>query len=251
VEYFTKSTTSHPPFLFNLAENSVLFAFGENATFNLSNIHGVGLLELTMSKEGISSRLGMGGTDISYQNIKNAVIGYKEASKVMECKYGSTETRSTLNSINMLGYTTILDNHDLAKDIWSKKLAVEYGNTGNDYGNYTLGENKIVLRKNLLGGGREASAKLATVMSHEGTHYNGNRVEAIAHLFGLETYSQINQTISSLQEDSSFRSEMLRAIFNPESWKENTGDVDHWKMTWGGQLINDGQGWLIDENVCI
>ena len=201
-----------------------------------------------MSKEGISSRLGMGGMNISYENIRNAVIGYKEASKVMEWKYGSTETRSTLNSINMLGYTTILDNHDLAKDIWSKKLAVEYGNTGNDYGNYTVGENKIVLSENLLGGGREASAKLATVMSHEGSHYNGNRVEAIAHLFGLETYSQINQTISSLQEDSSFRSEMLRAIFNPESWKENTGDVDHWKMTWGGQLINDGQGWLIDEN---
>ncbi|MBO5236227.1 MAG: hypothetical protein J6B32_03835, partial [Spirochaetaceae bacterium] len=58
-----------------LAENGVLFAFGENATFNLSNIHGVGLLELTMSKEGISSRLGMGGTDISYENIRNAING--------------------------------------------------------------------------------------------------------------------------------------------------------------------------------
>jgi hypothetical protein len=32
-------------------------------------------------------------------------------------------------------------NQQLAKDIWYEKLAVEYGDTGNDYGNYTLGEN--------------------------------------------------------------------------------------------------------------
>ena len=63
----------------------------------------------------------------------------------------------------------------------------------NDYGNYTLGENKIVLSENLLGGGREASAKLATLMSHEGNHYNGNRVEAIAHMSAADTYSQLNQ----------------------------------------------------------
>ena len=63
----------------------------------------------------------------------------------------------------------------------------------NDYGNYTVGENKIVLSENLLGGGGEASAKLATVMSHEGTHYNGKRVEAIAHLAGADTYSQLNE----------------------------------------------------------
>ena len=32
----------------------------------------------------------------------------------------------------------------------------------NDYGNYTLGQNKIVLSENLLGGGREVSEKHAT-----------------------------------------------------------------------------------------
>ena len=62
----------------------------------------------------------------------------------------------------------------------------------NEYGNYTLGENKIVLSETLLGGGREASAKLATVMSHESTHYYGNRLEAIAHMSAAETYSQLN-----------------------------------------------------------
>lgn len=117
----------------------------------------------------------------------------------------------------------------------------------NDYGNYTIGENKIVLSENLLGGGREASAKLATVMSHEGSHYNGNRVEAIAHLVGADTYSQLNEMFK-LQADTSFSMEMISGIMNADNWKENTGNVDHWKMTWGGQLVSDGSGWLKDEN---
>ena len=84
-------------------------------------------------------------------------------------------------------------------------------------------------------------------MSHEGTHYNGKRVEAIAHLAGAETYAFLNKKFT-LQADTSFSMEMFSGIMNADNWKENTGDVDHWKMTWGGQLINDGQGWLIDEN---
>ena len=147
----------------------------------------------------------------------------------------------------MLGYTNSGMNIQLSKDIWSEKLAVEYGNTGNDYGNYTLGDSKIMLSDNLLGGGRAGSAKLASVMSHEGTHYYGNRVEAIAHMSAAETYSQLNQKFK-LQADTSFSMEMLSGIMNAESWKENTGDVDHWKMTWGGQLVSDGSGWLKDEN---
>ena len=64
--------------------------------------------------------------------------------------------------INILGYTKSDMNQQLSKDIWNENLAVEYGNTGNDYGNYTLGQNKIVLSENLLCGGREVSEKHAT-----------------------------------------------------------------------------------------
>ena len=146
--------------------------------------------------------------------------------------------------INMLGYTTSGMNQQLANDIWNEKLAVEYGNTGNDYGNYTLGQNKIVLSENLLGGGREASAKLATVMSHEGSHYNGKRIEAIAHLAGAETYAQLNQKFN-LQADTSFSMEMLVGIMNADNWKENTGNVDHWKF----KQNNDGSyGWQWDND---
>ena len=230
-----------------LTTNTSSLLMGGNANFNLLSYKGVGMLEFSFGKDGIKSKIGMGGTNISYQNLRNVAAGYKEANKVTDWKYGSTETSSTLNSINMLGYTPSKDNLKLANDIWNEKLAVEYGNTGNDYGNYTLGQNKIVLSEKLLGGGREASAKLATVMSHEGTHYYGKRVEALAHLAGAETYAFLNNKFT-LQADATFSMEMLAGIMNADNWKENTGDVDHWKMTWGGQLINDGQGWLIDEN---
>ncbi|MEE1058246.1 MAG: hypothetical protein U0K92_02570, partial [Treponema sp.] len=215
-----------------LASSAVSFAFTGNATFNILNLTDFGtringgLLEFTIGKDGVSSKIGNGGTNISYSNIKSSIAGIKEASKVTDWKYGSLESSSTMNSINMLAYTNSKDNLKIAKDIWNENLAVEYGNTGNDYGNYTLGQNKIVLSENLLGGGKEASAKLATVMSHEGTHYNGKRVEAIAHLAGAETYAFLNNKFT-LQADTSFSMEMLSGIMNPDNWKENTGDVDH------------------------
>ena len=86
---------------------------------------------------------------------------------------------------------------------------------------------------------REASAKLATVMSHEGTHYYGKRVEALAHLAGAETYAFLNNKFT-LQADTSFSMEMLSGIMNPDNWKENTGDVDHWR------IVSDNNGKIID-----
>ena len=139
-----------------LASTAVTFGLTGEATFNVLNIADFGanassgLFEVTFGgKKGFSSRLGTGGTDFSFKNLKSAIAGYKEANKVTDWKYGSTETSSTLNSINMLGYTPSKDNLKLATDIWNEKLAVEYGNTGNDYGNYTVGESKIVLSENL------------------------------------------------------------------------------------------------------
>ena len=132
-----------------LATNSTSLLMGGNANFNLLSYKGVGMLEFSFGKDGIKSKIGMGGTNISYQNLRNVAAGYKESSKVTDWKYGSTETSSTLNSINMLGYTPSGMNQQLANDIWNEKLAVEYGNTGKDYGNYTLGQNKIVLSENL------------------------------------------------------------------------------------------------------
>jgi murein DD-endopeptidase MepM/ murein hydrolase activator NlpD len=84
-------------------------------------------------------------------------------------------------------------------------------------------------------------------MAHEGTHLNGNRYEGMAHLQGLETYNAINAKFG-LEADGGFYSDMALAIMNPESWVENTGDVDNWTLTEDGKLINDGKGYLRDKN---
>lgn len=47
--------------------------------------------------------------------------------------------------------------------------------------------------------------------------------------------------------DEKLVTEMLfGALLNDNSANED--GVYHWKQTWGGTLVNDGQGWLVDEN---
>lgn len=244
-----------------LASTAVTYGLTGEATFNVLNIADFinpnsklagassGLLEVTLGGEkGFSSRIGTGGTDISSSSLLGAVKGMNEASKVTDWKYGSDEQRSTLNAINMLGYTQVKtkenDNIQLAKDIWNGELGVEYGDTGEDYGNYKVGDDKIKLSNKLLGGGKEESAKLAAVMSHEGTHAYGNRVEGVAHYAADQTYSQIN-SIFKLKGDVSFSDQMLAGILDTKNWKENEGDVDHWRIVYK----NDGSiGWEWDKD---
>ena len=64
-----------------LASSAVSFAFTGNATFNILNLTDFGtringgLLELTVGKDGISSRFGNSGTNISYSTIKSSISG--------------------------------------------------------------------------------------------------------------------------------------------------------------------------------
>ena len=64
-----------------LATNTSSLLMGGNATFNILNLTDFGsringgLLELTVGKDGISSKFGNGGTNISYSNIKSSISG--------------------------------------------------------------------------------------------------------------------------------------------------------------------------------
>ena len=247
-----------------LTTNALEFAFTGQTTFNLANLSMLGLeygsmwgaagtgtisggfLSMTIGENGTHFAISSAGTDISLGTLKLASAGAKESSKVIDWKYGSVETNSTLNSINMLGYTNIGGNQKLSKDIWNEKISVNYTDTGGDYGNYK-GGSTINISSTLLGGGAEDYAKLATVLSHEGTHAYDNRIEGIAHSVGLETYTQINQAYD-ISGDISFAAEMIEAIKDINSWKENTGDTDHWTIKKDGSLVKDKDGWLRDEN---
>ncbi len=217
-------------------------------TGTLSTMH-KGLFAVTFdSEEGVSSTISSAGFDMNLGNIATAMNGLHDITKITSTKvssaFGGKEQISTLNAVNMLGYTNSNLNVSLANDIWQDRLGVEYGDTGDDYGNYTIGDSKIRLSDQLLGGGKEGSAKLAAVMSHEGTHAYGNRIEGYAHLAAADTYSQINY-IFGLKGDSSFESQIVAGYYNPNNWKENEGDVDHWKIEYN----NDGTiGWSWDKS---
>ena len=64
-----------------LASSGVSFAFTGNATFNILNLTDFGsringgLLEFTVGKDGVSSKIGNGGTNISYSTIKSSISG--------------------------------------------------------------------------------------------------------------------------------------------------------------------------------
>lgn len=64
----------------------------------------------------------------------------------MDWKYGTDESRSTLNGINQLGYTESQLNHDLAKNIWNEQIGVKYADI-DGHGLYKVGEKSITLKK--------------------------------------------------------------------------------------------------------
>jgi hypothetical protein len=251
----TKAIQKLNNFTGSLAGAGVSYAMTGEATLNVANLkdftrngnHNLGLLELHLGGEtGFSVNLGTGGTDVSYSTVAGAMAGVRDSSKIIGAKLnalgGNIEDISTLNAINMMGWTGNGLNQKIARAIWDDALKVAYGDIGEEYLGKYKGGDVVTIRKTLLGGGREGSAKLATVMAHEGTHVDGNRIEGIAHIQGAGTYGAINGMFG-LEGDSAFSAQMIYAILNPESWKENTGDTDYWKL----KFFEDGRVELVDD----
>ena len=66
-----------------LLTNAIEYAVDGQTTFNLLNsslfgVGSVGMLEFTIGKEGVKSKFGMGGTNISVNNLINSMIGAKD-----------------------------------------------------------------------------------------------------------------------------------------------------------------------------
>lgn len=177
-----------------LASTVVNFGMTGNATFNLASIKGVGLLEVTLGKDGISSRLGSGGMSLSLETLTAASRGRQEAGKVMDWKYGTDESRSTLNGINQLGYTEKDLAINVSKEIWEGKRNIEYEEMSTGFLGRTDG-NTIYISDKLLGGGIEGSGQLASLIDHEYTHILGGD-EFIARLSGYDTYNILSDKFS-------------------------------------------------------
>ena len=192
-----------------LVQNGVSLAMGGEANFNILNfadIAGIfgfeykngktgerastGLLEISFGKEGFKSRIGMGGTNISFNAISYALGGLSDSTKIIGMNFGSLEDQSTLSAINMGSYTNET-NLSIANDIWNGKKKVEYVEMeDNVLGRADKDTNTIYISDKLLGGGLEGTAQLTSMFSHEGLHIDGYD-EVQSRIGGYDTYAQL------------------------------------------------------------
>ncbi len=157
-----------------------------------------GILELTIGGDNSGLHLGSGGYNISYGTIASTVAGLTEAAKVADWKYSSIEKSSTLNSINMLSYTTAGDNQTLAKEIWGGEKKVEYIDTSAGVQGTQNSKDTIYISNTLLGGKKEGAGQRASILSHENVHIKEHKEnkgydEFQARLAGYETYADLQQ----------------------------------------------------------
>jgi murein DD-endopeptidase MepM/ murein hydrolase activator NlpD len=248
-----------------LAQQGVSYALGQDFTLNLLNTNlltggkaNMGLLELRFGSDGVGMELGGGGMDFSPGAVMAAAGGLYDVSKIGGAKlaylFGKDAPLSTLNAVNMLGYTGNILNEAIGRGIWENKIKVVYNAPGTDErGNEIIGQynhqssGTMDLSETLLGKGNENAAKLASVMAHEGVHLAGNRYEYAAYGQSLGTYAGlINQL--DIEGDAGFLNMMIDELYNPASYSANTGSTDYWILKRDGALVNDNQGYLKDEN---
>jgi hypothetical protein len=194
--------------------------------------------------------VGMGGADVSLGTIAASMSGLRDTLKIGGAKLASLaghyEGVSTLNAVNMLGYSGDTDNFALGRAIWDDRIQVRYSKdvkaADGYYGAYngTDTPNEIQLSSDLLGTGKELAAKLAAVMAHEGTHVAGNRYEAVAHQQGLQTYGALLETFG-LQGDHEFALGMIAALMDPASYVANTGAMDNMMVKINGSIFDDNK----------
>jgi murein DD-endopeptidase MepM/ murein hydrolase activator NlpD len=248
-----------------LAEQGMGYALGQDFTLNLLNANlltggraNTGLLELRFGHDGTNMEFGAGGADVSPGAIMAAMDGLQDTVKIGGAKlaslFGNLEPVSTLNAVNMLGYTGNTLNEALGRSIWEDRIKAVYGTPGTDeWGNEIMGmynqesPDEIGLSELLLGKGNEKAAMLAAAMAHEGIHLTGNRYEYAAYQQGLGTYANLISQFN-LEGDAGVLNMMINELYNPASYRANTGNTDYWKLMRDGSLVNDNQGYLRDEN---
>ena len=212
---------------FNLLNLSMFGIPGADGKTPLS----LGLLELHVGKNGILGKLGTGGLDVSIGTSMAALSGIGDALSIMKAKtsalFGDMRAISTIDSSNMMSYNGGRD-LDLARSIKNGKIKVQYGKIDGG-GMYDVNTGVVTITEELLGGDRQTSAMLAAMLSHEGTHATGDRVEANAHTNANSTYEQICANYN-MQKDTIFSAMMAAGIADQGNQVENTGNIDWWKL---------------------
>lgn len=252
----TQGLRSLNAFAGGLAGQAMSYALGGDFSINLANfsMFGVagadgraingGLLELRLNRDGAAMKIGSGGVDASLATLAASAGGLAESLKIASAKasalVGREQGLSTMNAVNMLGYTGDSFNEALGRALWSGRLKAEYGDAGGDWGRYDESDPaRVLISDRLLGGGVEGAAKLAAALAHEGSHAAGNRYEYLAHRQGLATYVALLGGFG-LGGDAEFGAGMIAALDHAASYDRNEGSIDRWRVRLDGSIMDDG-----------
>lgn len=219
--------------------NDIMGSLGYTATkwgitgqmsLNLLNFGNTGLLELSIDKNGATMGLGMNGENFDVRYGINALKGVSESQKIMDWKYTDNTNSVLFTASNLLAHSTgCLTNKEVASGIYTKEIQVTTTDRDDIYGKYDTDTRIIEINKNLFNKDKNTIAKFSSVLSHEGSHYFGNRKEAIAHISGAITYREVTDKLN-IKMDQNFYKGIETALFDEVSLKENSGNEDFWRI---------------------
>ena len=258
-----------------LATNTSSLLMGGNATFNILNLTDFGsringgLLELTVGKDGISSKIGNGGTNISYSTIKSSISGASSLhknSQINNTKYDK-QTKDALRSQwgfgdktakkqleEIIKGDTILkldaDGSEVAQSINENGQKIIHINSSQNEGFIDLG---LTLQHEAHRDGiisDEQSQYIETVNAVAG-HTKMALAMAIDKLYTKDMLNHISSD-SNLQND--INAYLYAAytgnagLFAGYVGASYDSSADYWKLMDDGSLAYDGKANLYDEN---
>ena len=203
-----------------------------NFSFNLADINGVGLFELSMKDGKFSAGIGRGGTQLSLFSanmfmsmdengnthlktsmndnfIKTLIEGAKTASMVSSLKNGDYENELVnLNAANHLAWSGTKNNLELAKRLFNSEIEVAFENLDDANTLVTSKDGKIILESSLLQGGKDSHALLAALLASQNGRNSiasgnfGDSVKNDGREYSAEAFEkmQIDGTLESMKD---------------------------------------------------
>ena len=158
--------------------------------FKLKN--DIGLVGVTFSGDGVSSKFSTNGTMINASSMLQSLEGLSDFTKIASSKIlneiGFSKEMYFLNSVNALANTNLVSNVELANSIWHKDIDVDFVDTDEYLGKEENG--KIYISQNILANTDESAVQVASLIAHENYHTKGND-EIKSRFFGYETYNSL------------------------------------------------------------
>ncbi|WP_191015135.1 hypothetical protein [Treponema zioleckii] len=252
-----------------IASSAVSYGLTGSATLNVARLGGSGVLELTLGKDGVSSRLGTGGTDVSLGTLRASVAGAGNLRENWQINSvaDSQSVASAMRSLYGFGDTA---QKQLLDDLTSKKAVLHTGGTdGTAETRLSGGVRHVYLSSETASDWAKAGIALGHEAYRNGVYDGeaGQLAETVSAVLGHSefvrrlsqdiAYKNITENILSsneqLRKDVLFYEHYMDALRSGDnsSVLQSVGEIacnviknyeisgDYWYLKKNGQLIDD------------